>query len=358
MHASVPTASSIWNAFQSSHKKHLLITGSRGSGKTTLLSTLFEKTLPGITTFAIPKKSVFLKDNSTSKTEKIALFDDTIAGKENKMSLCSDSFRTFGVSILQKSLASDEPWISIDEIGYLECSCSEYLDAIRRIMNQKHLVAVIRKQELPFLQELISRNDVFLIDLDQPYGNPGCVIMASGLGKRFGQNKLMADFHGMPIIDSILSVTEPFFSKRIIVTRHDDVAEYCKNKPIDVLLHDQPFRSDTVRLGLQALGSGIEYCAFFQGDQPLVRPETVASLLLAAANVPDFIWRTAWKEHSGSPVLFPKWTFPELLDLPQGKGGNYLTKKYPEQVHTVQVRDANELRDIDTPKDLSELLNA
>lgn len=28
--------------------------------------------------------------------------------------------------------------------------------------------------------------------------NLGCVIMASGLGKRFGDNKLMADFDGQP----------------------------------------------------------------------------------------------------------------------------------------------------------------
>ena len=28
----------------------------------------------------------------------------------------------------------------------------------------------------------------------------GCVIMASGLGKRFGGNKLMEDFHGKPMI--------------------------------------------------------------------------------------------------------------------------------------------------------------
>ena len=28
----------------------------------------------------------------------------------------------------------------------------------------------------------------------------GCVIMASGLGTRFGGNKLMADFDGQPLI--------------------------------------------------------------------------------------------------------------------------------------------------------------
>lgn len=34
-----------------------------------------------------------------------------------------------------------------------------------------------------------------------------CIIMASGLGKRFGSNKLMASFHGAPLIHSVLDVT-------------------------------------------------------------------------------------------------------------------------------------------------------
>ena len=39
-----------------------------------------------------------------------------------------------------------------------------------------------------------------LFDRYFPPKSLGCVIMASGLGKRFGGNKLMADFHGQPMI--------------------------------------------------------------------------------------------------------------------------------------------------------------
>ena len=39
----------------------------------------------------------------------------------------------------------------------------------------------------------------------------GCVIMASGLGKRFGGNKLMADFDGQPLICRALTVTDGLF---------------------------------------------------------------------------------------------------------------------------------------------------
>ena len=121
-----------------------------------------------------------------------------------------------------------------------------------------------------------------------------------------------------------------------------------------MLLHELPLRSDTVRLGTQAVGDR-DGCLFCPGDQPLLRRETVASLALCAVNGKSFIWRTAFGDTPGAPVLFPRWTFPELLTLPPGQGGGFLIKKYPGQVRSVPVRDARELMDADSPEDLSAL---
>ena len=185
-----PTASSIWNSFRSSGKRHLLITGTRGIGKTTLLSKLFPASLPGITTWAEPYQSVYMQDNLTSKTVKIAQYDPTIEGTEAKMVLLGNVMADFGVSSLEQCMEHPSEWISMDEIGFLEQNCEIFQDAVRQLMNRKQVVAVIRKQDIPFLNELRSRPDVFLIDLDQPFDHSGCVIMASGLGKRFGSNIL------------------------------------------------------------------------------------------------------------------------------------------------------------------------
>ena len=94
----------------------------------------------------------------------------------------------------------------------------------------------------------------------------GCVIMASGLGKRFGGNKLMADFHGKPMIQRALDASEGLFAKRVVVTRHEQVAALCRKQHVDVVLHDLPNRNDTVRLGLEALGD-LDACMFLPGDQ-------------------------------------------------------------------------------------------
>ena len=252
-------------------------------------------------------------------------------------------------------MESDSPWISIDEIGYLEALCEPYHETLRNLLEKKQVAAVIRKQSLPFLEELCSREDTFVVDLDDPFGNIGCVIMASGLGRRFGGNKLMADFHGQPMICRILDATEGIFAKRVVVTRSEEIASLCQEREVQTVLHSLPHRSDTVRLGLETM-DGVERCLFATSDQPLLRWETVAALVLAAKNEPDAIWRTIYDGTPGSPVIFPQWAFSELRNLPEGKGGGWVVKKYPERLRTVNVRDMYELKDVDSPEDLEELL--
>ena len=179
----------------------------------------------------------------------------------------------------------------------------------------------------------------------------GCVIMASGLGKRFGGNKLMADFRGKPMVQSALEATEGLFSKRVVVTRHESVAALCREQNVDVVLHDLPNRNDTVRLGLEALGE-LDCCMFLPGDQPLLRRETVANLLRSWQEHPDCMVRPIHEDTEGSPVLFPAWTFPELKNLPEGKGGGVVIQKHPHDIIRVSVSDPFELADADTPETL------
>ena len=310
--------------------------------------------MPGITSWAEPCKAVFMRDNPTGVSVKVAEYDESIQGTKLKMVLLGDVMKEFGCSVISRCLQNKSDWVTIDEIGFLEEKCTEYQDSIRNLFECKQVAAVVRKQDLLFLNELRCRKDVFLVDLDEPFRGSGCVIMASGLGKRFGENKLMADFLGEPLITRILNTTEGLFAKRVVVTRHEDVAKLCKERDIPFVLHSLPHRSDTVRLGLEALGK-VENCMFCPGDQPLLSRDTILSLLLCASGDAEQIWRPCCKDTPGSPVLFPCWTFPELMNLPEGKGGGVVMKKHPEKVSYVEIENPLELTDADTPETLEML---
>ena len=182
----------------------------------------------------------------------------------------------------------------------------------------------------------------------------GCVIMASGLGKRFGGNKLMAEFGGQPMIARILAATDDSFDRRVVVTRQEAVAAYCRARNVEVVLHNLPNRNDTVRLGLEAVGE-VDGCMFCPGDQPLLKKETIEALINGWKRESDCIWRPSFEDQPGAPILFPKWAFSELLTLPEGKGGGFLARKYPERVRLHPVRDPYELMDVDTRETLREL---
>ncbi len=187
----------------------------------------------------------------------------------------------------------------------------------------------------------------------------GCVIMASGLSRRFGSNKLLADFHGKPVLAHVIETVKasPFF-RTVVVTRSPETAELCGQYDMEVLLHDRPGRNDTVRLGLQAILShtSLSGCVFCPGDQPLLTSASLKALIAAFSGSPNRICRLGYENAGGAPVLFGQNYFPELLSLPEGKGGSLLTKKYPAQVKTVPAQDIWELYDIDTPEDLALLL--
>lgn len=204
--------------------------------------------------------------------------------------------------------------------------------------------------------------------MEQPFA-VGCVIMASGRSTRFGSNKLLAPFGGQPLLCRAFAATHtPLVAERVVVTRHAQVQELCNAQGIPVVLHDLPGRNDTVRLGLAAMLErcpDLAGCMFLPGDQPLLRRATVDQLLTAFAQTQKETERVIFRLGApagngpdplvGSPVLFSNGFFPELLTLPEGKGGSVLLHKYPTLVHTACIAQPEELADTDTPAALAQL---
>lgn len=197
----------------------------------------------------------------------------------------------------------------------------------------------------------------YTVNLERPFPNMGCVIMASGLGRRFGGSKLLTPFRGKPMLSWILEATNGIFARRVVVTRSEEAAAFCRILGVEVVLHGEPYRSDTVRLGLEKVGD-VSHCMFCPADQPLLTAETIRSLVQKGVTQEDTIWRPSCADQVGAPILFPKWAFPELLSLPQGKGGGYVAKCHPEMVRLLPISNSLELSDVDTPEDLIHLEQA
>ena len=85
-----------------------------------MLKKLFPEQLPGLTTWAQPKKAVYLQNNTTGETVQVGAFDASLPGPGNQMVLVQDGFSSLGVPTLMRCMEAGSQWISVDEIGYLE----------------------------------------------------------------------------------------------------------------------------------------------------------------------------------------------------------------------------------------------
>lgn len=388
------------NIFRSSGKRHLILTGERGSGKTTLLKKLLAlygkefcksaavcpNDLPGFTTYAVrsntsgndPHKTmpscIRLTDHTTGK--------ETVIGipQNGSMQPVADGFLSVGIDAVSHALHASGDFVCIDEIGFLEESCPQFTDALWTLFEKKRVLAVLRDQKLPFLEKLKNRPDVLVFRTGSAYGSfdksavfktgpcgphagtlpkIGIVLKASGKSKRFGSNKLLADFHGKPLIrcalDTIAALKDDaFLVSAVAVTRSAHVQKLCLAQGLPCIFHDLPHLNDTIRIGLDHLISA-DACIFLQGDQPLLTADSIKALILAFIKDQRFIYRLSYEGRPGSPALFPASLFPELLDLPEDCGGNVVIRRHPEMVRLVPCADASELIDADTPETLEKL---
>lgn len=191
-----------------------------------------------------------------------------------------------------------------------------------------------------------------MIALDEPKNcTHGCVIMASGAGKRFGGNKLLAKLAGEPLVSYPIRASAGLFSRLVVVTRHADVTDLCHAMGVGVIVHGEPSRSDVVRIGIEAM-DGCDDVTFVQGDQPFIGRDSLKSLIAAAEADCESIWRMSFEGVVGAPVLFPSWAFGELCSLPSGKGGGFVAKAHQDCVRCVEAASKWELFDVDTPADL------
>lgn len=182
--------------------------------------------------------------------------------------------------------------------------------------------------------------------------NIGCVVKASGISARFGGDKLLTPLWGKPLITHVLDSLPPAFSRVVVVTRREAIAALARERGLEAVVHDLPLVSDSIRLGLQAMAD-MQGCAFCVGDQPGLAQASFQRLLEAFAAQPDRIFRLAWGERMGSPVIFPRALFPELLALTGEEAGSVVIRRHRELLSCIQATSPLELLDVDTREQLA-----
>ena len=179
------------------------------------------------------------------------------------------------------------------------------------------------------------------------------ILMAAGIGKRFGGNKLLTPYHGRPLweyaYDVAMQANKQLGTPVILVSGYLPMLQASGVIPVR---NECPLlgASHTIRLGIKAAQKlGAEYAVFMVADQPELKPQSL--LRLIEAREPGKIACLAKDGRAGNPVVFHHDFFPELLALTGDRGGKRVMHCHPDAVKWVEAEDASELMDIDRSED-------
>ena len=183
----------------------------------------------------------------------------------------------------------------------------------------------------------------------------GCVVLAAGQGRRFGDNKLLQTLGDRPVLERVLlALPRERFARIVVVASSQGVEELCREQGITCLRYPGGPQSESIRRGIAAM-EGLDGCLFVMGDQPLCTRESMEKLMDVFLAHPEAVVRLAWGEIPCSPVLFPKRYFPNLCHLTGEQGGMSTLRGLEAEIRLVQAGNEAELWDVDTRAELEQM---
>jgi CTP:molybdopterin cytidylyltransferase MocA len=175
------------------------------------------------------------------------------------------------------------------------------------------------------------------------------VILAAGLGRRFGGPKAGARLHGQTLLARVVDLARSAGLKPVIAVILDAI-----DVPADVVavVNPKPERglSSSLQLGIGAVPPGRAALVLLV-DQPTLAPENIAAVLVARGTRPILAAQSGGR--LAPPVLLEPEAFPVVATLAGDIGLREVFHRNPDLVHAVPV--PTHAPDIDTAEDLARL---
>ena len=187
------------------------------------------------------------------------------------------------------------------------------------------------------------------------------IVLAAGEGSRMGRTKQLLPFRGKTILECVVDSALASSLHRVVVVlghRADLVSPFQAGRGVSLVVnpHYQRGQGSSLKAGMQALTEETEAVLFLLGDQPLITPAIIASILAAYAASPSPVVVPVHAGRRGNPVLFSRETFSRLAALSEECGARPLFEEYAARLLTVPVADAAIHFDVDTAEDYERLL--
>ena len=188
------------------------------------------------------------------------------------------------------------------------------------------------------------------------------VILAAGESKRMGFPKMLLMFDGKTMIEIVIgNVTNSDIDNVMVVlgADRDKLTDLVSKSPVKYCYNDNYKEGmlSSVKCGLRNLPSDFEAVLVFQGDQPLITPKVINSVIEAYRSSGKGIVIPVYEKRRGHPLLVSRKYRDQIEKLDSGEGLRSLAYKYSDDVLEVVTNEAGILRDFDTYDEYKKEIN-
>lgn len=182
----------------------------------------------------------------------------------------------------------------------------------------------------------------------------GAVVLAAGLSRRMGREKVLLSFGGQTVLERVLAtLAASGISERVVVTRGDlrQAGEIARAVGARTVVNPRPQEEMllSIRMGIAELPPDVDGFYVWPADHPAVAVSTLLQLAREAER-----GRVVLPVHGGRrghPVLVGADLIPDIAAIPEGEGLRHLWRVRPEVLTEVAVPDPGVLLDLNTPED-------
>ena len=179
------------------------------------------------------------------------------------------------------------------------------------------------------------------------------VVLAAGLSRRMGRDKLLLPLQGKPMFAYTVDRVAAYgFDQRILVTNTPEIAQYGTQMGFTVVPSPDAAcgMGHSVAAGTRAIRQDMNGALYLNADQPFLTADIIQTLCETFAHSGQIV--VPYREgRPSSPCLFPARFFEQLKDLTGEQGGRTIWRQYSEQVCRVDIEGIAALADLDRPED-------
>ena len=184
------------------------------------------------------------------------------------------------------------------------------------------------------------------------------IVLAAGLARRMGRQKLLLQLQGKAVVRWAVERILGHVEDVVVVTGPDDTAirQALSDLTVRFVVNPRPQEGQgtSIGVGVGALKPWTGAALIALGDQPRIPDTVVRALLEAFQRSGKAIVAPLYQGVQGTPVVFSSEVFGELRALTGDAGARAVVKAQPDRVEAVAF-DLAMPPDVDTPEDYAKL---